>query len=330
MHVTLPALRHISTRTCQAMATRRLRQPTHLVLDYDGTLTVKDTMAVIGTIPDSPPMSWDEITNEYMKDYAEYKKQPYPWKKYDRAEYSDWLASRKWVEERSARRVQHAGFFRGVSNESVRDAVSRAFQNGNLEMSDGWEKLMELFLPDSDSSTRPLSCLSILSVNWSGAAIRHALWQAAYDIADHPERDKLCHFVNDMPIHANEIEALESPTGSSGRACRESGQDIRTSDDKLRYLPPRRGAQQDSTPYVVYVGDSSTDFDCLCAADLGIWICPVPESEYKQAFADAFKPLDFVPPPLTSYKPGCDEEALLYWAPDLHSVYEALTVGNDK
>lgn len=330
--MTLPALRHIITRSCEAMTTRKLRKPTHLVLDYDGTLAVKDTMAVIGTIPESPPISWDEMTDEYMKDYAEYKKQPFPWKKYDRTEYSGWLASRKWVEERSARRVQDAGFFRDVSNESVRNAVSRAFQNGNLEMRDGWEKLVELFLPESDSthSTRSPSCLSILSVNWSGAAIRHALWQAAHDIADHPEREKLCHLVNEMAIQANEIEGLESPGGSSGRVCRESGQDIRTSDDKLRYLPPRRQAQQNSTPYVVYVGDSSTDFDCLCAADLGIWICPVPESEYKEAFADAFKPFNFVPPPLTSYKPGCDEAALFYWAPDLHSVYEALTVEMNK
>lgn len=319
MHVTLSRLRYI-------MASRRLRQPTRLVLDYDCTLTVKDTMAVLGELPIAPKMTWEQITEAYVKDYAAFKKQPYSWNWCDREEYSGWLASRKWVEERSAKRVQDSCFFRGVKNEHVSDAVSRSLRNGNLELRDGWERLLELFLPEYDQTdgTFKSSCVSIVSVNWSETSIRQALWQAAGGLS-HSEKDKLCHLINDMVIHANEIEGLGSPLGSSGRVCRALDHDIRTSDDKLHYLPTPRGQRKDDTPFVVYVGDSSTDFDSLCAADLGIWICDVPESEYAQAFAGAFKPLKFVPPPLTSFEPDSGKAALFYWAPDLHAVYAVLS-----
>lgn len=331
MHVTLPSLRHIASCIRPTMATRRLRRPTHLVLDYDGTLTVRDTMAMLGQLPKSPKTTWQEITDAYMKDYAVYKSQSYPWKRYDREEYSAWLASRKWVEERSARRVQDSGFFHGVTQEDVNATITRSFENGNLGLRDGWEKLIELFLPDYDSAggTSSPSSVSILSVNWSESAIRRALWQAGTNL-QHPEQDKLCHLINDMVVHANEIEGLGSPLGSSGRVCRGPDRDIRTSDDKLRYLPTPKGEGEGQAPYVVYVGDSSTDLDSMCAADLGIWLCPVSESEYPQAFADSFKPLDFVPPPLASLDTRSTKNELFYWAPDLHTVYQRLTIESDE
>lgn len=321
MHVTFKSSRLVHTM----MTSPRLRQPTHLVLDYDCTLTVHDTMAVLGELPIAPKMSWRQITDAYMQDYALFKKQPYPWNRYDREEYSGWLASRKWVEDHSARRVQDACFFRGVRNEHVREAVSRSLQKGSLRLRDGWEKLIELFLPDYDqqAGTFTSSCVSILSVNWCETSIRQALWQAAGSLT-HPEKDKLRHLINDMVIHANEIEGLGSPLGSSGRVCRALDHDIRTSRDKLRYLPTPRGQRDHSTPFVVYVGDSSTDFDSLCAADLGVWLCDVPESEYAQAFADAFKPLNFVPPPLTLFGRESERPALFYWAPDLFAVRAVL------
>lgn len=328
MHVTVSAFRHFSRACYSTMASRKLRRPTHLVLDYDGTLTVNDTMAVLGELPKSPKMTWSQITDAYMEDYAAYKKQPYPWSKYDREEYSGWLASRKWVEERSAKRVQEVCFFRGVTTQDVNDAVSRSFRNGNLELRHGWEQLVELFLADysaADGTSAP-SCVSIVSVNWSETAIRSALCEAALNLDEpDPLRDyKLCHLLNDMPIHANEIQGLASPLGSSGRVCRPPGQDIRTSDDKLRYLPTPNVKSGDHAPFVVYIGDSSTDFDSMCAADLGIWVCPVSESEYAKTFAETFKPLDFVPPPLTSFESGTEEDALFYWTPDFQTVIDVL------
>ncbi|CZT18493.1 uncharacterized protein RCC_04338 [Ramularia collo-cygni] len=309
------------------MSSSRLRQATHLILDYDGTLTVKDTMALLGKLPESPTTTWEEIADAYIQDCATFKKQPYPWNKYDRQEYSNWLASRRWLEERSATRVQDAAFFRGVTHQHVNATVAESWENGSLELRNGWEKLMELFLPDYDvtNGASSPSRVSILSVNWSETAIRRAIWQAATTL-HHPEKDKLCHLINDMLIHANEIEGLGSPLGSSGRVCRGPDLDIRTSRDKLRHLPPSQGARGSDAPYLVYVGDSSTDFDSLCAADLGIWICPVSESEYAQAFADVFKPLDFIPPPLTSFQHAGGKDALFYWAPNLQTVYDALTI----
>ncbi|SMQ52605.1 unnamed protein product [Zymoseptoria tritici ST99CH_3D7] len=308
------------------MASHRLKRVTHLVLDFDSTLTVKDTMSVLGDIPASPKLSWNQISDDYTKDYNTYKNEPYPWKDYDRNEYSGWLEARRWVEARSAKRVEDAGFFRGVTLEDVKQTVARSLESGNLQLREGWVKLFELFLPDHDDTSGVIhgGGLSIVSVNWSEIAIRQTLWQSAMRL-DHPSKDSLCRLINDMHIHANEIEGLCSPLGSSGRVCHPLNMDIRTSADKLRYMPPSRRMWGGVGPHVIYIGDSSTDFDALCAADVGIWLCDVPELQYGPTFKKMFEPLDFVPPPLVSWREhGTDKKHLFWWAPNFDVVLEHL------
>ncbi|KXT07978.1 hypothetical protein AC579_6917 [Pseudocercospora musae] len=307
------------------MASRKLKRPTRLVLDYDGTLTVQDTMAVLGGLPKRPKMSWQEIVDAYMEDYATYNDTSYPWKNYDREEYSGWLAARKWVEQNSAQRVQDAAFFRRVTTDDVKQAVTKCLDNGQLELRRDWEELFALFLPSYDAGDGTFldSSIQILSGNWSETAIRQALFQSAQrGGGDHNEQ--LCHYINDMKIFANEIEGLASPYGSSGRVVRPLDVDIRTSREKLRYLKemaPSAGWK----PFTVYVGDSSTDFDALCAADLGVWLCDVAEAEYEKASMETFKPLDFVPPPLHCVSAMEGFPALFYWAPDLRSIIDMIS-----
>ncbi|EGP86064.1 uncharacterized protein MYCGRDRAFT_74145 [Zymoseptoria tritici IPO323] len=287
-------------RTSFAMASHRLKRVTHLVLDFDSTLTVKDTMSVLGDIPASPKLSWNQISDDYTKDYNTYKNEPYPWKDYDRKEYSGWLEARRWVEARSAKRVEDAGFFRGVTLEDVKQTVARSLESGNLQLREGWVKLFELFLPDHDDTSGV--------IHGGGLSI-----------------DSLCRLINDMHIHANEIEGLCSPLGSSGRVCHPLNMDIRTSADKLRYMPPSRRMWGGVGPHVIYIGDSSTDFDALCAADVGIWLCDVPELQYGPTFKKMFEPLDFVPPPLVSWREhGTDKKHLFWWAPNFDVVLEHL------
>lgn len=307
------------------MAQRKLRRPTRLILDYDGTLTVKDTMAVLGDLPKQPKMSWQEIVDAYMKDYATYKDTPYPWKNYDREEYSGWLAARKWVEQNSAQRVQDAAFFRGVTTGDVKEAVTNCLDNGELELRRDWKELFELFLPSYNASDGTFleSSIEILSVNWSETAIRQALFQSTQRSGKN-HNEQLCHYINDIKIFANEIEGLASPYGSSGRVVRPLDADIRTSGDKLRYLKVSAPSAA-FEPFTAYVGDSSTDFDALCAADLGVWLCDVAEADYEKASMETFKPLNFVPPPLHSVSATEDFPALFYWAPDLRSVIDVLS-----
>lgn len=293
--------------------TNRLKRPIRLVLDYDGTLTVKDTMAIYGTLPknnhSTTKLTWDEIVNAYMKDYESYQKQHYPWHNYDRTEYSSWLASRKQIEHQSAKRVQDAGFFQGVRRKDVEDAVDRAFETGELKLRAGWTDLLEACYHQSGST------VEILSVNWSETAIRRSLQVGA-------SRRLESNVLNAMPIHANEIEGLDSLEGSSGQVIRSDGTDIRTSDDKLRRM---KACGNNGGQFTVYIGDSSTDFDCLCEADLGIWLFDVPEEAYEEASKKVFSPLEYVPPRLSTLKDVAGEKAMFYWAPDFKTVLEVLS-----
>lgn len=300
-----------------------LRRPTRLILDYDGTLTVKDTMAVLGNLGGNSAGSWQEIVDAYLKDFDTYKKQPYPWKKYDGKEYSGWLAGRKSLEQRSAQRVQDAGFFRGATLDDVTTSVKAALESGELKLREGWLELFALFLSsyDTESGTTDGSSIEILSVNWSETAVRRGLYEAAKE-SGHAQKDELCKYINDMKIFANEIEGLGSPEGSSGRIVRPFDVDIRTSGDKLRYLKASLDAKN---AFVVYVGDSSTDFDSLRAANLGIWLCPVAEEDSKKASKEVFKPLNYTPPSLESAKDLMGLVAMFYWAPDFKAVRAALT-----
>lgn len=306
------------------MAPRRLQGPTHLVFDFDGTLTVNDTMAILGRLPKNPPLSWEEISAAYMKDYQVYKETPYPWKKYVEEEYTSWLAARKWVEQRSAQRVQDAGFFRGVTLGDVNHTVAHALDDGSLQFRDGWLHLFELFVPDdeADDSALQASKISVISVNWSETFIRHALCEAARR-SDHEFKDAIVQYINAMEIHANEIEGLDRPEGSSGVICRPSAMDIRTVDDKLRYMPKVPSAPVDeSHPLVVYLGDSSTDFDCLLRAHVGVWIHDVKAEEYQKAFKETFKPFNgFVPQPMWNAETITD---FFCWSPGFDHVLTTL------
>lgn len=299
---------------------KSLSKPIHLVLDYDGTLTVKDTMAVLeGLANNQASMTWDEIVSAYMKDYEEYQNTPFPWTDHGREEYSRWLASRKWVEERSAQRVQDSKFLQGATKDKVRDIVNTAIEQGPVQFRDGWLRLFDWSLVGGASRS-----ISILSVNWSESLIREAILQSAQSLKEYPRRSDLCEYVQHMEISANEIQDLEAPGGSSGRVIRENGRDIRTSDDKLLYLPGRHSSNE--APFVIYAGDSSTDFDCLVAADLGVWLCDVPEAEYETAFKETFKPFaGRTPPPLASVS-SIDEaqKDLFYWTPNLSLLADLL------
>ncbi|KAF7845638.1 hypothetical protein BT93_L1489 [Corymbia citriodora subsp. variegata] len=271
-------------------------------------------MAVLGNLPKQPKLTWQEIVDAYAKDYDKYMKTPYPWQSYNSHEYREWLAARKTVEQKSAQRVQEAEFFKGVTFDEVENSVKKHLADGSLQLRQGWAELFQAVLKSNDSR------ISIVSVNWSETSIRLTLLLAARGLVL-PEQDhiELTRYIQSMTINANEIAGLREPGGSSGQICRLHGEDIRTSNDKLRYLPK----PDESNVFVIYVGDSSTDFDCLVDADLGVWLCNVPESERQQKFKDTFAPFDqsgFYPSPLAAIRRFEDATELFYWSPDFEPL----------
>ena len=249
-------------------------------------------------------------------------------------EYREWLNGLKPVEMRSVLRAQSSSFFRGVTSEDIKSAAKSSIESGSVELRSGWADLFELFLVDHSSREEPNAAAktSIISVNWSETFIRWTLWFAALNM-EHPRKTEICQLINDMEISANEIQGLNAPLGSSGRLFAKKMQLIQTSGEKARYMPPssvhsaRRGSVEIAAaipptrsrlPTVVYVGDSATDYECLKAAETGIWLAEVSESEYAQRFREVFAPLESeTVSPLTADPIGGDA---ILWAPNLGSI----------
>jgi thiamine phosphate phosphatase / amino-HMP aminohydrolase len=304
-----------------AMARPSRKTAKHLILDWDGTLTVKDTMSVLAelpnarnerlrkTCPDSvppgdPKTQWNAIVEGYMNDSNAHKREEdFP------NEYPDtpgglesWLESLKGVEYASARRAEKSGFFRGVKAEDIESTVRKAFATGALKLRPGWEQLIGFAVrPNASSGDK----VSIISVNWSESFIRWALYIAAERMENQPDKQRLCEYINNMHIHANEIHGLPSPLGSSGRLISR----VRTAEEKKLAMEEAISQHHDSLPrgqdffgpFTFYVGDSATDFMCFTYRYLdgrGFWIYDAPADapagqEWREEFEKTFKPLSY-------------------------------------
>jgi hypothetical protein len=228
--------------------------PIRLVVDWDGTLTEKDTLHIVAAIGydhnrDTALTPWNDIVEAYLLDYRQYEQsyQPPAAKRSIVAEESAWLASLKDVEERSVQRVDAAGIFSGVTYHDISEASQSAVKDKKLQLRKGWKDLLALAHPTKTDMQKDAR-VSILSVNWSGTFIRESLLFATS--TSHP----LNNTVASIPIFANEIHTHVAS--------------IRTSADKLAVFSKIR---HDASK-TLYLGDSATDFDCLLAADVGICV----------------------------------------------------------
>ncbi|KAK0270547.1 hypothetical protein LTR35_014083 [Friedmanniomyces endolithicus] len=262
---------------------------------------------------DAPPSAsanqWDRFVAAYMKDYQAHKALHYPVTPTERPreeraspdQYSRWLESLRVVEYASAERVTTSGFFRGVRTEDVASVARDALDSGALQLRKGWTSLFEMSVPQTRNGRAPLiKKISIISVNWSESLIRWSLYLAAERLThlSAPDKAALLAHINDTEIHSNEIHGLNSPQGSSGRLTG----NIRTAREKVEHMPAgsdQRGAaatkrQRLDSPFMVYVGDSATDYECFQCADLPIWISDQGEEEDArvQRFDAIFRPLN--------------------------------------
>lgn len=302
------------------------KQPVHLILDWDGTLTTRDTLEHLGKLPRardarlqaasvdhlvapvSTEMPWADLVEAYMVDYRAHEAK-FPATTSDPQDLVPYLRSLQSVEYASVKRTQDANFFYRVTTEDIITVVRSVLDSGSLQLRSGWDGLFRLFLPSaSPSPTWSTPKISIVSVNWSETFIRWSLFLASQRLPhlDDGQKRRLGDMINDMRIHANEIHGLNSPHGSSGRLIG----NLRTSKDKLwamEGIVAMTEKNREDKPVVVYVGDSSTDYECLRAADIGFWINDVPECEVGAEFARIFRPLK--------------HEAMDFrWAPDFATI----------
>ena len=264
----------------------------HVILDFDGTITVHDTIDHLaafavafqeeqkqtssGSGDDSTDWDarWKEIVDNYLADHRDHKAGYAP-PEHARTTLEHELAflrSLHGVDCRSIRRLRDAGLFAGMAPapERLFEAGQRAAVEGAAKEGDDDKDSVRVrpgfseFL--RETATRRQWPVSIVSVNWSDAWIQGVLSR---------ERDSRTEGESSpIRVFANKVTASGAiiPNFRRKDAATAVGEDHEHDDnvpfascsDKVEALEAAvAAATADSDDAVVYMGDSTTDLECL-------------------------------------------------------------------
>lgn len=142
----------------------------HLVLDFDGTLTTSSTLSLIYNTghrlnPSCPP--WQSISQAYIDDFNSMKTTSMA-KPTTLLQALQRLEAMRAIEYRSIARVEATKVFRGATKEILHAAAEKAVRDAELEMRDGWQKLVGMVMKGEGK-------VGVVSVGWSGDFIRSCL-----------------------------------------------------------------------------------------------------------------------------------------------------------
>jgi 2-hydroxy-3-keto-5-methylthiopentenyl-1-phosphate phosphatase len=292
------------------------KQPIHWILDWDGTITKKDTLNTLVSIaastkPDFPTQEhWQRVSKAYMDDYTSTLQDLAPNNNLSKTleEEKALLQNLKAVEQRSLHRVASSSIFSGLTKDALEEGAAQAITSEDVELRSGFTSFYQAIQSQSRSpspsrprSPRPESQshnLTILSVNWSRHFIASCLSASGISL----QEDR---------ILSNELSNLASGYPSSGyimSADPSSSPDstIVSSGDKfLRLEALRKNNTKEMRPkMLVYVGDSWTDIECLVAADLGICVRDEEMGSSQRQLAEALERLGVKCVTLSEWKEG--------------------------
>lgn len=263
----------------------------NLVLDFDGTLTKKDTMDVLAEAGyarqrklrrDLQPRPWSDIVDAYISDFKAHADAYLP-ATADRTTYEQekaWLNSLRPIEIASIERAIKADVFDRLDAADMAVAADDALDSGQVQLRKGWTELFSFVgqhnakLSVTDVSN-PL--VQVVSVNWSACFVRQVLRGCIQRAPEVEDRFKSL-WSSHIAVYANELPSIARDDIQMGQAVqspaeRQHLQDIRTSGDKVSLFKSIRDNMQYGMNTVsIYVGDSSTDLECLLAAEAGICI----------------------------------------------------------
>ncbi|KAF1929676.1 uncharacterized protein M421DRAFT_4126 [Didymella exigua CBS 183.55] len=289
-------------------------QPIHWILDWDGTITRRDTLDALVSIaasakPGSPVLEeWKRVSEAYKDDYTAALEKLAPGDKLPSTvkEERKLLLALRNVEQTSLERVSASGIFAGLTQKLLEEGASNAIDSRKVEIRDGCTEFLQ------SKRTNDYDSLDLLSVNWSRHFISSCL-MAANTPVGHDS------------IYANELDGIEANRTSHGIISPkgEAKISIISSSDKLEYMT--RLKEQDKRT-VVYVGDSWTDIECLLEADLGICIRDEPIGSSQKKLAERLQSLGVHCPHLSaSTKSG---ERQVVWARDFADIQAWTNVRN--
>ncbi|KAK2071227.1 hypothetical protein P8C59_005667 [Phyllachora maydis] len=296
-----------------------------LILDFDGTITRADTLstlaaALLAARRSPPPPSaspWPALTAAYLAARAAAPGSP-PAQRTTLAAELAFQASLRPVELASVARVEASGVLAGPGDAALRALGRAAVADGRVCVRDGFGALVR-------AVTSGGWWVAVVSVNFSGAWIRGVVGSA---IAEGTAVPRLC---------ANRIvEAkLRGPLeGDGGLGAGERL--LLTADDKAwamaRLLAlgeaeaEAEGKRGDSGPgagegteargMCVYVGDSTTDLECLLTANKGIAMA---QGEDQGGLMQTLRRIGLQVPHVSE----CEGQSRLAWARDFTEILQS-------
>ncbi|KAK6343959.1 hypothetical protein TWF696_007611 [Orbilia brochopaga] len=205
----------------------------HLVLDFDQTLTIDDTLATLASaspLPDAAAI-FTHLTNAYLDDYnAHTASHPTPTNVQEEVTF---LASLRTVEQRSIERVEASGLFKGIKPQELAAAARRVAVRRPVELA----ALLSQVLSEDNcncsthspnmSKKTTTGRVSIVSVNWSETFIREVLLALPGLDTRHSSR---------VEIYANNL-LVGADGATTGKLDRRFGtHGLWTAADKMRIL----------------------------------------------------------------------------------------------
>lgn len=229
----------------------------HIIFDFDGTITQKDTVENIGRAAvewrKTPQgggidltQKWEHIVQSYMQGLAAYDQTQLPEEQRTTWQQErDYLRGRRVVEETSLNRLRESGIFAGgfAAEDRLVEAGRRDRETGRTRIRGGFAEYL-------DKVRARGHIVHVVSVNWSAAYIRGVLepWGITSIVANEIHLD-------------GSIAAVPQGSNSGGLGNIERPKVFATSGDKLeatRDLIKSMGGR-----CVGYFGDSTTDLECL-------------------------------------------------------------------
>ncbi|KAL1611020.1 hypothetical protein SLS59_000657 [Nothophoma quercina] len=291
-------------------------QPIHWILDWDGTITRRDTLDALVSIaasskPDSPVLDeWKRVSEAYMSDYTAAMEKLAPNGNLPKTirEEKKLLQALSSVEQASLDRVSSSRIFAGLTSTLLEEGGRSLIESNKVEIRQGFPG----FLKSMQSQDH--DALDLLSVNWSRHFISSCLQAASTPIEK-------------GAIYANELDGIAGHRPSTGNIIpfADTEKLIMSSGDKLQYLGrlrqqyhEARSQRPNSGRSIVYVGDSWTDIECLLEADLGICIRDEPGGSSQKKLAERLKDLGIHVPHIQDWKDA--DQWQVVWAKDFAEV----------
>ncbi|RDW77262.1 hypothetical protein BP6252_05315 [Coleophoma cylindrospora] len=333
---------------------RPISLPPLIILDFDGTITKSDTINILFkhalSYQSSPARSnpqdftsaYKTILSAYTSSYtAHLSTQPPKPSRVSVPQERDFLRSLRGVERASFARVGSQHIFRGIERREWRGFGRAAVATGDVLIRKGVTQLWDLLArPDGaeDEPRRPKCC--VLSVNFSRGFVRGVLEAAVLGHNPVPGREEAGEEDGGESLDGVEILAnsIDAQTGMI-YGPEADGEVIATSEDKVRVMRDVvRGWRGDlsksrsegeeagsSGGKCFYVGDSTTDLECLLEADVGLVMADTePGSNLIETLRRIGLGVEHVSTFHEEHLPGRKEDQkTVWWARDFQEILDS-------